>query len=93
MPKKGGEEPKGNRGERGEPEAQGDAHVTFAAWLDKPKFLHDLVCPKLLPPAVHQRLGSDLVLHQALRPQADGAVLTDWGGALQVCMSYSLQRQ
>ena len=53
-------------------------HMAFAAWLDKPKLLHDLVCSKLLPPAVHQRLGSDLILHQALRPQANGAVLTDW---------------
>lgn len=52
--------------------------MAFAAWLDKPKLLHDLVGPELLPPAVHQRLGLDLILHQALRPQADGTVLTDW---------------
>lgn len=67
--------------------------MAFAAWLDEPKFLRDLVCPELLPLAVHQRLGSDLILHQALSSQADGAVLADGGGALQVCVSYSLQRE
>lgn len=67
--------------------------MAFAAWLDEPKLLRDLVCPELLPLAVHQRLGSDLILHQALSSQADGAVLADGGGALQVCVSYSLQRE
>lgn len=67
--------------------------MAFAAWLDEPKLLRDLVCPELLPSATHHRLGSDLVLHQALGPQADGAVLADGGGALQVGMSDSLQRE
>lgn len=67
--------------------------MAFAAWLDEPKLLRDLVCPELLPLPVHQRLGSDLILHQALSSQADGAVLAEGGGALQVRVSYSLQRE
>lgn len=66
--------------------------MAFAGWFDKPKLLGDLVGPELLPLAVHQGLGSDLVLHQALRSQADGAVLTERGREPQVGVPYSLQR-
>lgn len=58
--------------------------MAFAGRLGEPKLLGDLVGPELLPLAVHQGLGSDLVLHQALRPQADGTVLA-------VTVSHSLQ--
>lgn len=67
--------------------------MAFAAGFDEPKLLCDLVCPELLPLAIHQRLGSDLILHQALSSQADGTVFTDGGGAIQVGMSYPLQRK
>jgi hypothetical protein len=67
--------------------------MAFAAWPEEPELLCDLVCPEFLPPAVHQGLGSDFVFHQALCSQADGTVLTDHRGALQICVSYSLQRE
>lgn len=70
-----------------------NAYMAFAVWLDEPKLLCDLVGLELLPPAIHQGLGSDLIIHQALCSQADCAALTDRGGRLQVCVSYSLQRQ
>lgn len=66
--------------------------MAFAGWLDEPKLLGDLVGPELLPFAVHQGLGSDLVLHQALRSQANGAVLIEQGREPQVSVLYSLQR-
>lgn len=66
-------------------------HVAFAGRLDQPKLLLDLVRRELLPLAVHQGLGSDLVRHQALCSQADGAVLIDGGGKFQVGVPYSLQ--
>ena len=65
--------------------------MAFAGRLDQPKLLLDLVRRELLPLAVHQGLGSDLVRHQALCSQADGAVLTDGGGKFQVGVPYSLQ--
>lgn len=67
--------------------------MTFAGWLGQPKLLHDLVCPELLPLAVNQGLGSDLILHQACRSQADRLVLVDHEGGFQVCVLYSLQRE
>lgn len=65
--------------------------MAFAGWLDQPELLRDLVCPELLPLAVHQGLGSDLVRHQAFCSQADGSVLIDRGGTFQVSVPYSLQ--
>lgn len=67
-----------------------DTHVAFTGWLDKPELLGDLIGPELLPLAVHQGLGSDLVLHQALRSQANRAMLTDRGRELQISVPYSL---
>lgn len=68
-----------------------NTHVAFAGWLDQPKLLHDLACPELLPLAVHQGLGSDLVLHQAFCSQANGAMLADQGGEFHVGVPHSLQ--
>lgn len=79
------------RGERQETKV--NAYMTFAVRLDESKLLYNLVGLELLPPAVHQGLGSDLILHQALCSQADGAALRDCGGHLQVCVSYSLQKE
>lgn len=79
------------RSEKEIKEKRQSTHMAFAGWLGQPKFLCDLVRPELLPLAVHQGLGSDLVRHQALCPQADGAVLTDRGGEFQVGVPYSLQ--
>ena len=66
--------------------------MAFTGWLDEPKLLGDLVGPELLPLAIHQGLGSDLILYQALRSQANGAVLTEQGLEPQVRVLYSLQR-
>lgn len=67
--------------------------TALAGWLDEPELLCDLARPELLPPAVHQGLGSDLVCHQAFCSQANGPLLAGRGGTLQVRVLYSLQEE
>ena len=90
IPKKDAEERNRKKKKRNQREKT-STHVAFAGWLDQPELLCDMVRPELLPFAIHQGLGSDLVGHQAFCSQADGSVLIDRRGTLQVSVPYSLQ--
>lgn len=87
FPKRGPGEKERQR--KGREKAKTNTHVAPAGQLDQPKLLHDFVCPELLPPAAHQGLRRDLVLDQALRPQADETVLAERG--VRVRVPHSLQ--